>query len=70
MKRQKTLSCLKEQLAELDNKCLQLNHEIKSNHQALLKGKEEQDKLRYKNLYFLFHKYTVKECVFCEHYSS
>ncbi|KAM7403488.1 hypothetical protein PAMA_004105 [Pampus argenteus] len=46
MKQQKTLSHLKEQLAELDNKCLQLNHEIKGNHQALFKGREERDKLR------------------------
>ncbi|KAM7376228.1 hypothetical protein PAMP_005971 [Pampus punctatissimus] len=46
MKQQKTLSHLKEQLAELDNKCLQLNHEIKDNHQALFKGREERDKLR------------------------
>lgn len=47
-KRQKTLSSLKEQLAELENKCSQLNQEIKNKHQAFFKGKEEQDKLRYK----------------------
>ncbi|XP_063356281.1 structural maintenance of chromosomes protein 6 isoform X2 [Pelmatolapia mariae] len=45
-KRQKTLSNLKEQLAELENKCTHLNQDIKNKHQALLKGKEERDKLR------------------------
>ncbi|KAF3700930.1 Structural maintenance of chromosomes protein 6 [Channa argus] len=45
-KRQKNLCGLKEQLAELENKCSQLNQEIKSKHQALFKGKEERDKLR------------------------
>ncbi|XP_053192059.1 structural maintenance of chromosomes protein 6 [Scomber japonicus] len=46
MKQQRTLSHLKEQLAELDNKCSQLNVEIKNNHEALFKGREERDKLR------------------------
>ncbi|XP_026195156.1 structural maintenance of chromosomes protein 6 isoform X1 [Anabas testudineus] len=45
-KRLKTLSSLKEQLTELENKCSQLNQDIKNKHQALLKGKEERDKLR------------------------
>ncbi|XP_039992840.1 structural maintenance of chromosomes protein 6 isoform X2 [Xiphias gladius] len=45
-KGQKTLSNVKEQLAELENKCLQLNQEIKNKHQTLFKGKEEQEKLR------------------------
>nr|XP_020463607.1 structural maintenance of chromosomes protein 6-like isoform X2 [Monopterus albus] len=45
-KQQKTLSSLREQLAELENKCSQLNQEIKNKHQALFKGKEERDKLR------------------------
>ncbi|XP_040916614.1 structural maintenance of chromosomes protein 6 isoform X1 [Toxotes jaculatrix] len=45
-KQQNTLSSMREQLAELENKCLQLNQEIKSKHQALFKGKEERDKLR------------------------
>ncbi|KAG7229117.1 hypothetical protein INR49_013059 [Caranx melampygus] len=44
--RQKTLSTVKEQLAELENKCMQLNEEIKNKQQALFKGKEEWDKLR------------------------
>uniref|UniRef100_A0A3Q0RNA1 Structural maintenance of chromosomes 6 n=1 Tax=Amphilophus citrinellus TaxID=61819 RepID=A0A3Q0RNA1_AMPCI len=44
-KRQKSLSKLKEQLVELENRCTQLNQEIKNKHQALLKGKEERDKL-------------------------
>ncbi|KAK2826575.1 hypothetical protein Q5P01_020789 [Channa striata] len=43
---QKKLCGLKEQLAELENKCTQLNQEIKHKHQALFKGKEERDKLR------------------------
>lgn len=41
---------LKEQLAELQAKFSQLNEEIKKKHQALLKGKEERDKLRYQIL--------------------
>ncbi|MEQ2313823.1 hypothetical protein AMECASPLE_005848 [Ameca splendens] len=45
-KQQATLGDLKEQLAELQRKCLQLNEDIKKKHQALLKGKEERDKLR------------------------
>ncbi|XP_035766941.1 structural maintenance of chromosomes protein 6 [Neolamprologus brichardi] len=45
-KRQKSLSNLKEQLGELENKCTHLNQDIKNKHQALLKGKEELDKLR------------------------
>ncbi|XP_041828358.1 structural maintenance of chromosomes protein 6 [Melanotaenia boesemani] len=45
-KQQKTLCDLKTQLAELENKCSELNEEIKNKHQALYKGKEEQDKLR------------------------
>ncbi|XP_070698917.1 structural maintenance of chromosomes protein 6 [Pempheris klunzingeri] len=45
-KQQKTISSLKEQLAELETKCSQLNQEIKNKHQALFKGKEERDKLR------------------------
>ncbi|MEQ2254827.1 hypothetical protein ILYODFUR_007570 [Ilyodon furcidens] len=45
-KQQATLGDLKEQLAELQKKCLQLNEDIKNKHQALLKGKEERDKLR------------------------
>uniref|UniRef100_A0A3Q4GIK2 Structural maintenance of chromosomes 6 n=1 Tax=Neolamprologus brichardi TaxID=32507 RepID=A0A3Q4GIK2_NEOBR len=44
-KRQKSLSNLKEQLGELENKCTHLNQDIKNKHQALLKGKEELDKL-------------------------
>lgn len=63
MKQQRTLSHLKEQLAELDNKCSQLNVEIKNNHEALFKGREERDKLRYEELYFLSYKYAVKEKV-------
>lgn len=47
-KQQKKISDLKEQLAELEKTCSQLNEEIKNKHQALLKGKEERDKLRYK----------------------
>ncbi|XP_032356707.1 structural maintenance of chromosomes protein 6 isoform X1 [Etheostoma spectabile] len=43
---QKKISSLKEQLAELEKKCSQLNDEIKNKHQALYKGKEERDKLR------------------------
>ncbi|MEQ2269936.1 hypothetical protein XENORESO_012485, partial [Xenotaenia resolanae] len=45
-KQQATLGDLKEQLAELQKKCLQLNEDIKKKHQSLLKGKEERDKLR------------------------
>ncbi|XP_042357224.1 structural maintenance of chromosomes protein 6 isoform X2 [Plectropomus leopardus] len=45
-KQQKRISSLKEQLAELETECSQLNQEIKNKHQALLKGKEERDKLR------------------------
>ncbi|XP_022606022.1 structural maintenance of chromosomes protein 6-like [Seriola dumerili] len=44
-KQQETLSNVKEQLAELENKCTQLNQEINNKHQALFKGKEERDKL-------------------------
>ncbi|XP_056249827.1 structural maintenance of chromosomes protein 6 isoform X2 [Seriola aureovittata] len=44
-KQQKTLSNVKQQLAELENKCMQLNQEINNKHQALFKGKEERDKL-------------------------
>uniref|UniRef100_A0A8C9ZKJ7 Structural maintenance of chromosomes protein 6 n=1 Tax=Sander lucioperca TaxID=283035 RepID=A0A8C9ZKJ7_SANLU len=51
---QKKISSLKEQLAELEKKCSQLNDEIKNKHQALYKGKEERDKLRYKNMIFAF----------------
>lgn len=47
-KQQKKISDLKEQLAELEKTCSQLNEEIKNKHQALFKGKEERDKLRYK----------------------
>ncbi|XP_051247167.1 structural maintenance of chromosomes protein 6 [Dicentrarchus labrax] len=46
MKQQKKISSLKEQLAELDKTCSQLNQEIKNKHQALFKGREERDKLR------------------------
>uniref|UniRef100_A0A669DIC5 Structural maintenance of chromosomes protein 6 n=1 Tax=Oreochromis niloticus TaxID=8128 RepID=A0A669DIC5_ORENI len=49
-KRQKSLSNLKEQLAELENKCTHLNQDIKNKHQALLKGKEERDKLEERNV--------------------
>ncbi|XP_045918494.1 structural maintenance of chromosomes protein 6 [Micropterus dolomieu] len=45
-KQQKKISSLKEQLAELEKTSSQLNQEIKNKHQALFKGKEEQDKLR------------------------
>lgn len=45
-KQQKTLCDLREQLAELQEKCSQLNEEIKNKHQALFTGKEERDKLR------------------------
>ncbi|XP_044022081.1 structural maintenance of chromosomes protein 6 isoform X2 [Siniperca chuatsi] len=45
-KEQKKISSLKEQLAELEKTCSQLNQEIKNKHQALFKGKEERDKLR------------------------
>ncbi|XP_038155510.1 structural maintenance of chromosomes protein 6 [Cyprinodon tularosa] len=45
-KRRATLGDLKEQLAELQKTCSQLNEDIKKKQQALLKGKEEQDKLR------------------------
>ncbi|XP_029349003.1 structural maintenance of chromosomes protein 6 isoform X2 [Echeneis naucrates] len=44
-KRRKILSNVKVQLAELENKYTHLNQEIKAKHQALLKGKEERDKL-------------------------
>lgn len=47
-KRQRTLLDLKEQLTELQNKCEQLSEEISNKDQALFKGKEERDKLRYK----------------------
>lgn len=47
-KQQKKISSLKEQLAALEETCSQLNHEIKNQQQALLKGKEERDKLRYR----------------------
>lgn len=49
-KQQKKISSLKEQLAELEKTCSQLNQEIKNKHQALFKGKEERDKLRYEKL--------------------
>lgn len=58
-KQQKAVSSLKEQLAELENKCSQLNQEIKNKHQAFFKAKEEQDKLRYKKWYLLSHKCAV-----------
>ncbi|XP_043997776.1 structural maintenance of chromosomes protein 6 [Gambusia affinis] len=45
-RQQATLGDLKEQLAELQRTCSQLNEDIKKKHQALLKGKEERDKLR------------------------
>ncbi|KAM4724558.1 structural maintenance of chromosomes protein 6 [Anableps anableps] len=45
-KQQATLGDLKEQLAELQRTCSQLTEDIKKKHQALLKGKEERDKLR------------------------
>ncbi|XP_012727779.2 structural maintenance of chromosomes protein 6 [Fundulus heteroclitus] len=45
-KQQATLGELKEQLAELQRSCSQLNEDIKKRHQALLKGKEERDRLR------------------------
>ncbi|XP_026156768.1 structural maintenance of chromosomes protein 6 isoform X2 [Mastacembelus armatus] len=45
-KRQKTLCGLREQLEELENKCTQLNDEVKNKRQAVFKGKEERDKLR------------------------
>lgn len=60
-KRQKSLSNLKEQLAELENKCTHLNQDIKNKHQALLKGKEERDKLRYNKVNQLSCKHIVKE---------
>lgn len=60
-KRQKSLSNLKEQLAELENKCTHLNQDIKSKHQALLKGKEELDKLRYNKVNQLWCKHIVRE---------
>ncbi|XP_013869624.1 structural maintenance of chromosomes protein 6, partial [Austrofundulus limnaeus] len=44
-KHQLRLCDLREQLAELQTKCSQLNEEIKKKHQALLKGKEERGKL-------------------------
>ncbi|TKS86990.1 Structural maintenance of chromosomes protein 6 [Collichthys lucidus] len=43
---QEKISSLREQLAELEKTCSQLNQEIKNKHQALFKGKEERDKLR------------------------
>lgn len=45
-KRQATMVDLKKQLAELQKTCSQLNEDITKKHQALLKGKEERDKLR------------------------
>uniref|UniRef100_A0A3B3YQ43 Structural maintenance of chromosomes protein 6 n=1 Tax=Poecilia mexicana TaxID=48701 RepID=A0A3B3YQ43_9TELE len=45
-RQQATLGELQEQLAELKRTCSQLNEDIKKKHQALLKGKEERDKLR------------------------
>uniref|UniRef100_A0A7N5ZWI1 Structural maintenance of chromosomes protein 6 n=1 Tax=Anabas testudineus TaxID=64144 RepID=A0A7N5ZWI1_ANATE len=42
------------QLTELENKCSQLNQDIKNKHQALLKGKEERDKLRYHKIIFAY----------------
>lgn len=53
-KREKTLCAVKEQLAELENKSVQLNEEIRNKHQALFKGKEERDKLRYEQMFFTF----------------
>ncbi|XP_059209079.1 structural maintenance of chromosomes protein 6 [Centropristis striata] len=55
-KNQEKISSLKEQLAELENNCSQLNEEIKNKHQALFKGKEERDKLRLeeKNIHSLY----------------
>ncbi|KAM6968642.1 structural maintenance of chromosomes protein 6 [Tautogolabrus adspersus] len=45
-KQQKKISSLKDQLAELENTCSQLNQEINSQHQGLFNKREEQDKLR------------------------
>lgn len=47
-KQQKKISSLKAQLAALEETCSQLNQKIKNQQQALLKGKEERDKLRYR----------------------
>lgn len=65
-KQQKKISSLKEQLVALEKTCSRLNQEIKNKHQAVLKGKEERDKLRYKKRRLLSYK------VWCEgnlHYS-
>ncbi len=47
-KQQRKISSLKDQLAGLEKTSSQLNQEIQNKHQALFKGKEELDKLRYK----------------------
>lgn len=45
---QKNLRDLQEQLEHLEARCLLLNEEMKKKQQALLKGKEERDTLRFK----------------------
>lgn len=47
VKRQTSLSRLKQRLTELQSRSSQLNQDIKNKHQALYSGKEELDKLRY-----------------------
>lgn len=48
-KQQKKISQLRDQLVALEKTCSQLNKEIADQQQALIKGKEERDKLRYRN---------------------
>ncbi|XP_037550761.1 structural maintenance of chromosomes protein 6 [Nematolebias whitei] len=56
VKHQVSLSDLEKQLAELQTTCSQLNEATRKKHQALLKGKEERDKLRgeEKSLQFVY----------------
>lgn len=47
-KQQKEISQLRDELVALETTCSQLNEEIADKQQALIKGKEERDKLRYR----------------------
>lgn len=48
-KQQKKISQLRDELVALEKTCSQLDEEIADNQQALIKGKEKRDKLRYRN---------------------
>lgn len=48
-KQRKKISRLRDELAALEKTCSRLNEEIADKRQALIKGKEERDKLRYGN---------------------